>query len=224
MLRPSHFDEEFLGVRCFRLTPPVTQEDLNALQALTRETPLFADVKLPVGDAAAARELLLSGFRKVCTQVQLHHDLTRLPDAAEAAGIADRLELPATAISAHAANFATGRYRQDARLDPERAIALYARWVENSTSGGKRVAYLGQDLCTFEDHGDTRQVDLVSVLAKRQGRGRSLMHTLLADARATAQESARVITEAENIAAMRLYLASGFQVEAAYSCFHFLHE
>ena len=36
MLQPSRFDEEFLGVRCFRLTPPMVRDDWDVRSAPRR--------------------------------------------------------------------------------------------------------------------------------------------------------------------------------------------
>ena len=210
MIRKSAFDEEFFGVPCFRLIDPIVPADLSALSRLSPRLPYFADAKVPASDLVTARLLLDRGFRRICTQVELIHPLTKLTaDAAthQTVEIKNIMHLSEDEIHAHASHFETSRFRQDPMVPIAAANALYAKWIRNSLSGSKRVACTGVNFCTFSDNGTSRLIDLLSVLDKRKGHARELLSTLLADARHSKSACVRVVTEAENIAALSVIAA-----------------
>jgi hypothetical protein len=224
MITTSAFDEEFFGVPCFSLVDPVVPADLSALPRLPLRSPCFAAAKVPASDLVTARLLLNRGFRKICTQVELIHPLTKVNAAAvtrRSAEIKDALHLSEDKICAHASHFETSRFRQDSLLPTTAADALYAKWISNSLSGSKRVVCTGLNFCTFVDNGPNLRIDLLSVLDKRQGHARTLLSTLLTDARHQKCACVRVVTEAENGAALAAYRNVGFMIEKFINVFHF---
>ena len=224
MIRKSAFDEEFFGVPCFQLIDPIVRADLSALSRFSPRLPYFASAKVPASDLVTARLLLDRGFRKICTQVELLHPLTQMNAVAErrrSAEIKDTLHLSEEEIRSHATHFETSRFRQDPLLPTAAADALYAKWISNSLSGSKRVAFTGVNFCTFVDNGPSRSIDLLSVLDRRQGHALALLSTLLADARHRKCACVRVVTEAENEAAIAAYRSLGFLIEKFINVFHF---
>jgi hypothetical protein len=220
MITKSAFDEQFFGVPCFRLVDPIVSTDLSALP----RSPCFASVKVSASDLATARLVLNWGFRKICTQVQLFHLLTIMNTGAvtrRSAEIKDALGLSEGEIRAHASHFETSRFRQDPLLPAAAADALYATWIRGSLSGSKRVAFAGVNFCTFVDNGPNRRIDLLSVLDKRQGYARALLSALIANALHEKCASIRVVTEAENEAALTAYRSVGFVIERFINVFHF---
>src|SRR5262245_6311888 len=148
MLERTLFDEEFLAVPCFRLKPPIKPEDLDILCEHARAGPLFADAKLEEADIATARQLLLFGFRKVCTQIGMLHPLENRDAVPAQAIIARRLALSPVDLCAHADNFTTSRHRQDTLLDAGRAKRseerrvgkeCRARWTRSDSENKHKI-------------------------------------------------------------------------------------
>lgn len=221
MLVGSAFNTECLGRPSYRLTPPVSQSDLDAAASHQRSGPLFVDIKIPVGDVATARHLLQAGFAKVCTQAELHHDLQVVVDEGLSdVTIVDRLSLKPADIEAHAAHFETSRFRQDHRIPEKLANELYRRWIENSLSGRKRVVAIGRNFCTFEDCDGARVIDLLSVLDKRRGHARRLVSKLVSDAKRAGLREVRVVSEVENTASNAVYRQNGFTYALFMTCLH----
>jgi GNAT superfamily N-acetyltransferase len=227
MLAESPFDAKFLRLPCYRLTEPVSGDDLKALAREIKDGPVFADVKLRAADLSATRMLQLFGFRRICVQVELRCVLERsrrdsFQSAAEGVAIADSLSLNPDDIESHAANFETNRYRQDPLLDCEAANRLYARWVANSLSGRRCVAHIARNFCSFLDAGEVRSIDLLSVLDKRQGHAMQLVHAVIEDARRKGLTEVRVVTEVENEIALSVYRRAGFEIRTFYTCLHLM--
>lgn len=210
MIERSAFDEKFLGVACFRLKPPIVEDDVIAICQLDGKDPCFVDTKLDASDIKTARRLLEIGFRKVCTQICLTHPLTKTVAASEKVRFGDHLELPPETIEEHAAHFVTSRFRQDPQIDPERSDSLYAQWITNSLGGRKRVVSIGRNFCTYADNGSVRSIDLLSVLDKRQGYAHLLLSALAVDAKDLGLDRLETVTETENGAAVRAYIKAGF--------------
>ncbi len=225
MITRLAFDEAALGRPCYRLTDPISEEDLAALAAhagLPGAADIFADAKVAAFDIATARRLLQAGFKKICTQVDLVHDLAAVPDAGAGtdATITDTLALDTATIAAHARNFKTSRFQQDPALPVALADRLYEQWIANSTGGRRRVAAIGHDFITFADTGAVRTIDLVTVLQKRRGRAAAMLAALLADAKKTGKSAVLVRTEAENAGALAAYRRAGFEITDFVSVFH----
>jgi hypothetical protein len=222
MLERTPFDETFLKVACYHVLPPIGSTDLAALNAARAAGPIFASAKIDASDIETASTLEEFGFRRICTQILLHRRLDHVPSAADVARIADTLDLSPADVLAHAAQLKTGRFRQDPLIDTDAAIELYAAWVRNSTRGGKRVAAIDRNFLTFEDRQDVRWIDLVSVLDQRVGMAVRLLGTIVDDARRKRLHEVRVITDGDNVAALRAYTAAGFEPERSLVVFHLL--
>jgi hypothetical protein len=228
MLFPLPFDEEFFAVPCFRLKSPVRASDLLALAQHLGRGPLFAYAKLPASDIETARRLLEIGFHRACVQVELRRSFEAPASvcaaaAAPAATIVERLPLSDADIQAHAAHFVTSRFRQDPLIPAGRANRLYAKWIENSLSGGKRVVHIGRNFCSFSDTSSMRSIDLLSVIDKRRGYATSLLDTLIDDARSSGLRQLHVVTEVENAAALDLYRRFSIEIKTFHNCFHLIN-
>jgi GNAT superfamily N-acetyltransferase len=222
MLERTPFDETFLKVACYHLVPPIGATDLAALNAARAAHPIFASAKIDASDVEAASALEEFGFRRICTQILLRCSLDHQASLADVARITDKIDLSCADVLVHAAQLTKGRFRQDSLIDPDAAIELYAAWVRNSTRGGKRVAAIDRNFLSFEDRQDVRWIDLVSVLDQRRGMAVRLLGTIIDDARQRHLQQVKVVTDADNVAALRAYAAVGFEPERSLVVFHLL--
>lgn len=220
MLARSAFDEIFIRLPCFKLRPPVSSSDLDELGPSGTYSRVFADAKIPAADLKLSHTLLDQGFRKICTQIQLSHDVSKVPTKSPLVEIEDHLVLMDELIFQHAANFEASRFRQDPMVGVEVANMLYGQWIRNSLSGSKRIAHIGADFCTFSDSNSERSIDLLSVLRKRKGFARLLLEAIISDAYACGCSVVRVVTETENAGALAAYRSVGFELDHFMSVFH----
>src|SRR5208283_3344065 len=87
------------------------------LAAVADFRPMAADCKVSADDVATSHVLMGLGFRKVCMQVALRHDLTTFPaPQSSEVRIADCLDLDDDFIWAHARNFTRDRFSLDPLL------------------------------------------------------------------------------------------------------------
>lgn len=136
-----------------------------------------------------------------------------------------RLEELALIASQHS------RFRLDERLPGERCDALYRLWVQRSArreiANVVLTAAVGSGnvagLITVAAEGDAGVIGLVAVAPESQGQG--VGRALVAGAAAWIQQRslrlARVTTQGENLAAVRLYRGTGFTQEAWATDYHF---
>jgi len=219
MIKRTPFDEPFLRVACYQLSPPIEPSDLAALNAARGKGPIFVSAKIDASNDDTAKRLGQLGFRKICTQMLLR---VRLDGASCSAGdvlITERLDLDPADVRVHATQLG-GRFRQDPLIPRDAAINLYAAWVRNSTSGAKRVASIDRNFVSFEDRGGVRWIDLVSVLDKRQGIAVRILTAIIGDALRTGLKEVKVVTGSDNIPALGAYRKAGFELERSLVIFH----
>jgi GNAT superfamily N-acetyltransferase len=220
MLIRSTFEEELLGMPCFRLAAPISMSDLNTLRSEHALSPLFAHAKISASDTTTLHRLTAEGFDKICTQIELHHTLDKVPPARIRAAITDRLPLTPAERASHAMNIESTRYRLDSAITGEIALALVDKWVAASTDGAKRVVSIGSNFLSFSDEGAVRTIDLVSILEKRRGFASAILATTLEDARDCGCRLVRVTTDQSNEAALNLYRNAGFEMACMLSVLH----
>jgi GNAT superfamily N-acetyltransferase len=225
MFMQSSFDSEIFGRPCYRLMSPVIEPDCYRLEKVLSEPSVFVDGKFGAEDVTTANWLLQHGFRKVCTQFEL---VCHLSDDLSVMGrgtLTPILALDADVIRRHAENFVVNRFRLDYRLECERCVQLYRRWIENSLSGRRQVIHIEENFITYSVvQAGVMQIDLVSILRRSQGIGSELLDGLKAYA---VQEGIReicVTTECENRPAWRFYLRNGFVPRRFLNVFHFIQE
>ena len=210
------FDSDVFGVPFYRLSDPASVRVAEDIAALSDQGDFIADAKLPMGEAQAIAALERLGFRRICSQVELSHDLAEsgAMKSVPAARLADRLALEAESLSAHAAGFRFARFLQDPLLPQAASRRLMERWIANSLSGRCKLAVIGSDFCSFKDKGAELVIDLLSCLETGRGHASGLLQAVLAHARDKGAERVRVVTEAENRPAMRTYRRNGFRPSA----------
>jgi hypothetical protein len=220
MLRLLEFDQKVFRRPCYRLRPEISKMEWNQFEQFSRREPVFADLKLPASDLETAHVALQQSFRKICTQVELTHPLEQV-ELVEGVTFHDHLEITASEQRAHAEHFRTCRFRQDPLIPTEIAVDLYAAWIGNSLSGGKRVAALGRNFCSFVDTNGVRHIDLLSVTEKGRGYGTRLLKSVAYDAKVRKLGRVCVTTEIENEASIKAHRAAAFDIRTFHSVFHF---
>jgi GNAT superfamily N-acetyltransferase len=220
----QEFDTDVFGVPFYRLVdarPPRLQEEVAALAS---NPPCIADAKLPAEDIQSGARLLELGFRKICVQIELKHRLgvSVHPTRSQ---IRDRVVLPNAIIRAHASQFVFDRFALDIALPSKGHDRLYEKWIRNSLEGSSHlVATFGDNFITFREQAGNIKIDLVSVLQKGQGIGADLIRTVLNCAKERQVREVDVITECENLPAVRLYLSTGFLPARFFSVFHLFNQ
>jgi GNAT superfamily N-acetyltransferase len=220
-LVPVDFESRAFGFPYYRVVRFDERQLCTELAAVADKRPVAADSKVSADDVVTSHGLMRLGFRKVCMQITLRHDLTALPEPqCSEVRIADQFRLDEETIWAHARNFTRDRYSLDPLLPATGRQRLYYQWFRNSFGGTKRVAHIGSDVCTFSQDGKDVIIDLVSILEQRRGNGSRLLTAVLEHARQSGASSVRVKTECENTAAWSLYQRKGFVPATYTSAFH----
>jgi dTDP-4-amino-4,6-dideoxy-D-galactose acyltransferase len=173
-----------------------------------------------------------NGFRFVDVRVDLEKTLSEPPDADEDGGSCrDALpeDLPAMERLARTAHEDT-RFFKDAGFDRGKARDLYALWIARdlrehkvfaSLSTGHPANLSGYVSVIASGHGEGR-IGLVAVDAGARGGGLGglLVRRALTWCRSSGAVSARVATQATNVAALRLYGNCGFKTADVKVWFH----
>jgi len=218
---PADFESRAFGFSYFRATHFDERRLGEALAAKADIRPMAADCRVPAGDVASSHGLMRLGFRKVCMQVTLCHNLNEVAEVGNSgAVIADRLNLDAETVWEHARNFTRDRFSLDPLLPAAGRHRLYYQWFRNSLGGGKKVAHVGPDVCTFSQNGGDVIIDLVSILEKGRGTASRLLADVLEYARQSGASTVHVKTECENTGAWSLYQRLGFVPVTYTSAFH----
>ncbi len=217
----SEFDSRAFGFPFYRVARFDEAQVRAELSALSGEPSLAVDAKTPADDVIAQHGLMRLGFRKVCMQVVMEHGLGGVEAPADReVHFAARLDLDEDTLWAHARNFRRDRFSLDPLLPSAGRYQLYYQWLRNSLSGGREVAHIGAQVCTFSRQSDEIVIDLVSILQPRRGYGSRLMSAVVEHARQTGATRVRVTTECENTAGWSLYLKLGFLPARYNAVFH----
>lgn len=225
-LQYQEFDTKAFGIPFYRIVDPRLATFEDELAALASEPPLIVDAKLPAHDIETGARLLRLGFRKICVQAEFEHSLgAAVGFVCVRAEIRDRIVFPEAVIDAHARQFVFDRFALDAELPAGGHDRLYKKWIRNSLeNGGHSVAVAGENFITYKLEAGIIRIDLVSVLCRRRGIGLDLLHTIMDYGRKNRVDKVVVVTECENLPAMRLYAKAGFAPARLFSAFHLVRK
>ncbi len=123
------------------------------------------------------------------------------------------------------------RFFKDARFSRERAAELYAEWLRLSFQGPKKTVLAvttssgrpaGYVACESGESEGTGRIGLIGVdeSARGHGLGTTLIRAAIAWLYSKGARRVRVATQADNIAAIRLYIAAGFSPAGVGTWFH----
>lgn len=174
-------------------------------------------------------------FRFVDVRVELSLHLTEslLPEETpDSSGIrpatqSDLLSLQELAAEAHRDT----RFFKDERFNPARAAALYREWIardftqhvvltcDTDTQLPNACGYVS---CTIDATSGEGSIGLIAVASNLTGKGfgRKLVRGALRWFATQQVRTVRVVTQATNVAAMRLYEGNGFRTREARVWFH----
>lgn len=122
----------------------------------------------------------------------------------------------------------TSRFFKDMDISPDSAIKFYETWINNSFKGYADhilLAYVNQELAgllTLKYEGNIANIDLIGVIPKFQRSG--VGTALLANVKSLLfpdYDSLIVVTEAENIQAIRFYSKHGFILDKIELAYHY---
>ena len=226
------WDSEFFGRRIARVVgKEMDSEKMESVQAFARSQNVDCVYFLVDDeDEASIRAAEAGDFR--CVDVRVTRERTlegiskELPAGVKVFRDEDLAALQAIARSSHSAT----RFYHDAHFSRQRCDSLYERWITNSCGGesdrvfvvrrnGEAVAYLTCEV----DSSKVGQIGLVAVSESERGRrlGEDLVRSSLAWFAKRDRERVRVISQARNVAAAKLYEKLGFDTTATERWFHF---
>ena len=105
-------------------------------------------------------------------------------------------------------------------MPAEGAVELMRRWITNSLAGRREVLAIGRNFCSYAVDDARLTIDLLSCPDAGQGVAGRLLTSIHAQAAARSCVEMRVTTEAENIAAMRVYQRAGFVPMQSWAAMH----
>jgi dTDP-4-amino-4,6-dideoxy-D-galactose acyltransferase len=175
----------------------------------------------PIADWERTRLALDLGFRPYDIRIEFSSTLAGDEPGAESVRIAcadDHEKLARLAEE----RFTATRFWTDRRFPRERVRALYSRWVERglSTPDERETLVVGEGegfvICRPDRDRGVGSIELIAVAAGVEGRGLgdSLIRGACHAFQRAGLDRAEVVTQAENIAAQRLYQRHGFRTSS----------
>ncbi len=230
--QPLAWDTNFFGVATARITKnTITKEELLRVidEATTEKVEVlhFLAASDDRGSVLAAEH---TGFSLVDMRATYTHRLSghvaaEPTDTLRNATIDDLEALQAIAR----VSYLDTRFFFDEHYSPERAAALYARWVvrdfEDSSTRvivSERNGSLGGFITCSRTDALTGKIGLVGVheAMRGQGIGRNLVRAAQSWCVQKSFSSVEVVTQGRNIAAQRLYQSCGFLLSSIYLWYH----
>jgi ribosomal protein S18 acetylase RimI-like enzyme len=231
MIRRLEWDSRHFGLSIGRVDGNTLSE--AAAREIADERERFDCVYLlaDADDVETAERAHQLGFRMVDVRVTLAQTLSDAPGAASgdpmirAAVASDLPRLEALA----ATSYRSTRFYFDRRFEAGRVDEMYRIWIRNELNNPSAKVWAiddaagvaGYTSCTVR--GAESEIGLVAVSEATRGTGKAL--ALLSRSLGWAAEcGARrmtVVTQARNVAALRLYERAGFRCQAVGNWYHF---
>jgi undecaprenyl-phosphate 4-deoxy-4-formamido-L-arabinose transferase len=221
------WDSEFWGFPIARVVPErLDMASANRVRRwCERHGMACAYLLASAEDAETAAAAQAVGFVPVDTRVTLKRSAGPLgpSDAGgarlRAATEADRPELTRIARRAHTDT----RFYFDPHFSSQLAGELYARWVQRGFQDDSRRLIVAEQQSRVVGYllvkEEPLEIDLIAVEAESRGQG--IGRALVGAAIDLAPESlVRVVTQARNVAALRLYEGCGFRVQTSQAWYH----
>lgn len=234
-LRPDPWLSDVLGRGAFQLRltkPPLSSVDIESAVAELRASGGFCSAKVPGADVATVWTLERVGFRVVTTAVTFEKSIEpdpvdeRWTERIRHATPSDRDDVVRIARE----NFEFSRFHADPLIAKEVADATRAAWVDSFFLGKRGDALVvgtendcptGFNLLIKPPSG-VLSIDLIAV--DRSHRGKGVAHDLILGGQAVCGKGYsqyRVVTQASNVASVRLYEKLGFRLVSSTYVLHF---
>jgi ribosomal protein S18 acetylase RimI-like enzyme len=215
------WDSRHFGVKVARLPEAREPEEIAAGIAAAEEAEVrclvtLVDLDQPAAVAAAEA----AGFRSYDVRLEFDRALDGAAAAVDPveAGEADLPALEAIART----SFLDSRFYADPNFADERAAEMYALWVRRGVADESRSLLTtegreGFIVCHLDPDAGVGTIDLIAVgdAARGQGVGGRLVDAAETAFAAAGMTRARVVTQARNIGAQRLYQGRGYRTAAA---------
>jgi ribosomal protein S18 acetylase RimI-like enzyme len=175
-------------------------------------------VRIPAADVETITAATRAGARLVDLRVVL--ELQEVSHLTEAAGVRPAVEADREQLHAAAADLAgESRFSRDPRFERRRVEDMYRIWLDQCLADGV-VAIAGEGAAFVAGRGvEPAVLELVYVAPEARGRGLAA-NALVGALTELGAVSARVATQAGNVAANRLYQRLGFRVCEATAILH----
>lgn len=215
------WDSRHFGVKIARLPEPADAGSIEAGIAAAEAAGVRCLVTLIELDRTAAIVAAeAAGFRSYDVRVELDREVGE-PPAAAAVIVATEADLPPLEAIARE-SFTDSRFYADPNFADERAAAMYALWVRRGIREDERLLLTteGRDgfiVCHLDGERRVGTIDLIAVAdgARGSGVGTRLLAAAEASFAAAGMTGTRVVTQARNIGAQRLYQRRGYRTATA---------
>lgn len=222
-LELQDFDARAFGAPFFRVKTfdaAGLDRDLEAVAGLSRR---IIDAAVIAGDRGWDRFFQERGFKKACVQVRFVCEPAAC-DAGVEPGETAEGRLSEADIERHVQNLEYDRFNLDAAIRKKDRDRFQSMWMRNSMrSEAILKLYDRASFVSFKVGGEILNVDVFSVLDRRQGVGSALLARLKAYACRNRLKQIQVTTECENLPACLFYQKNGFRIGAFTSRFHLVH-
>jgi dTDP-4-amino-4,6-dideoxy-D-galactose acyltransferase len=227
-LEPLPWDTEHFGFEVGRVVParPTQKELARAVEAARASGIACLYLGCPVDALQSVTWAARAGFRLVDLRVTLEREAA--PVSAVAARLASPAEIPG-AVALARTTFGQSRFFADGQFPPRRVEDLYERWLRRdlaSEGGAVVVELLDGTVAGFasgrvEETGIGR-IGLVAVASFARGRGvgRRIVEGLSGELARRGAQQLSVVTQAQNLSALRLYEGLGFQTASTSITLH----
>lgn len=123
------------------------------------------------------------------------------------------------------------RFFKDSNFPGERVMELYAEWLRRSFQSPESTVFAARNsdgapcgyiACEKGESGGTGRIGLIGIAesSRGQGMGKALVSAAVAWLSSNGSSRVRVATQADNLAAVRLYVANGFSPVEVGAWFH----
>lgn len=216
-LERLEWDSAHFGFSIARLVPERCEAFEETVTAARDDAIRCVYLLLDAADAARLDAAQAAGFRVRDVRVELERSLAGAPDRAPD-GVRDARPDDVAALERIARErFTDARFFTDGGFPAERAAELYAAWLRRGLDTPERRVLVAGDAEGFlVAHTGTGTVELIAVAAGAEGRGYGAALVAAADAGfvRAGLDRARVVTQARNVGAQRLYQRAGYRTSA----------
>ncbi len=230
------WDSEFFAKRIARITAEIAgPEQMDEILAWCRSQQIDCLYYLcPADDPAAVRTAEDGEFRLVDVRVELNVSLPGATPTRRRAGV-QHLVRPSSArdleaLSALAGKaFRSTRFSNDPEFGPDAAPRLYRRWIRQNCESHAATVLVSitenkvSGFISLEaTAGPAASIGLIAVEDGMRGRGvgRALVQASKNHCHRVGHRELRVVTQASNIAALRLYEETGFRLSSVKLWYH----
>jgi GNAT superfamily N-acetyltransferase len=222
-LKPDPWLGERLSKPAWRLTD--TGRELETVP-LPRETPCFADVRVPVNEIEIANRLQCAGFRLIDTSIQLERSVWPVGQSRTSRFAVPEDRAAVQRIAER--SFTFSRFHLDPAIPKSAADRIKRDWAGNFFSGDRGdamvVSVVNDEVGGFLQllhRDDVLTIDLIAVDARFRGKGLARDMIRFAEAEIPGVQRLKVGTQAANARSLHTYVADKFQFMNATYIFHF---